>query len=116
MGTISGKGDKSKVMSGQTTVIANIEKWSLDDVVMGVPDDTSIGTTNFCRIYDPDDNSPEIRNLIEDQKTGWKRELAKAVAQYVIDKWEEQEKLGNNCYICPVCKGHKQIDKEKHGK
>ena len=42
-------------------------------------------TINFCGIYDPDDDSPEIRNLIEGQKPSWEKELAEAIAEYVID-------------------------------
>ena len=49
-------------------------------------------TINFYGIYDPDDNSPEIRNLIEGQKFGWKKELVEAVAQYVMDKMKEIDK------------------------
>lgn len=48
-------------------------------------------TINFYGIYDPDDNLPEIRNLIEDQKLGWKKELARAVARYVIAELNKQE-------------------------
>ena len=65
MGVISGK---IKNVLG-ATIVANIEKWSLID----------------CGIYDPDDNSPEIRNLIEGQKPGWRKELVEAVAQYEMD-------------------------------
>ncbi|MCK4828803.1 hypothetical protein KA005_74450 [bacterium] len=76
---------------------------------------------SFSGVYDPDEDSPTIKELAEE----WKKDLARAIGQYVVERIKGQEDENTlfgfpiielkDCYICPMCKGKKQIDKEKHG-
>lgn len=81
-----------------------------------IPSPKKIETINFCAIYDPDDDSPEIRNLIEDQKPGWQKELVKAVAQFLIDKMKEIDKeecepySGEDYFPLYKCSGREDSD------